>query len=220
MYSPDHTQTGKCGVAHNSKWNYCIDLVVEMSWEYYKGVQKMIWIWVALRHTEARGGSCNNGSSVMKAAPLRWKHLDAHRHTESIKQKAKPTQWRLLVLPSSAVWIYWLLCGEQFHPSCKKPLSRLFGATAPVFWLFMSGAEHLRCLLQLLTIIMGELWEPLGACMAGSATAPECWLRARSSVQSAHTVSREEGRDGKGYWRRNEEQGTPWVLVAQGKVSP
>ena len=38
---------------------------------------------------------------------------------KNIKQRVTPTQWLCVVLPSTAVWIYWLLSGVPIHPSCK-----------------------------------------------------------------------------------------------------
>lgn len=89
---------------------------------------------------------------------------------QNIKQRATPTQWRCVVFPSTAVWIYWLLCGVQIHPSCKNALSRLLraAAAAPVFWLSV-GASAPPLLSYPPTIISGERWERLGAWLAGSA---------------------------------------------------
>lgn len=58
------------------------------------------------------------------------------RFMQNVKQRATPTQWRCVVLPSTALWIYWLLCGVQIHPSCKNVSSGLLrAAAASVFWL-------------------------------------------------------------------------------------
>lgn len=123
-------------------------------------------------------------------------HTQTQIRMQNIRQRATPTQWRCVVLPSTAVWIYWLLCGKQIHPSCKNTLSGLLrAAAAPVFWLSV-GASAPPLLSYPPTIISGERWERLGAWLAQ--LAPECWLRARSSVQSTLSLWGETGDGCKG----------------------
>lgn len=108
----------------------------------------------------------------------------------NIKQRATPTQWRCAVLLSTVVWIYWLLCGVQIHPSYKSALSGLLRARAPVFWLLCVWASAPPLLSYPPTIIRGEHWERLGAWLAGSAHSRVLGCE-RGHLSRALRVSRE-----------------------------
>lgn len=132
----------------------------------------------------------------------------AHMYTqtqicmEHIKQRATPTQWRCVVFPSTVVWIYWLLCGVQIHPSCKSVLSGLLRAAAPVFWLSV-WASTPPLLSFPPTIISEERWERLGAWLAGSARSGVLAVSEVICPEHCESPGRERERDARGYLRSN-----------------
>lgn len=178
-----------------------------------------------LHHTEALwGGRAERLVTIVAVSwgPLLWGkdtnvHIQTHIktctqthmctqtqiHMENIKQRATPEQWRCAVLPSTVVWIYWLLCGVQIHPSCKSALSGLLRAGAPVFWLLCVWASAPPLPSYSPTIIRGEYWERLGAWLAGSACSRVLAASEVICPERCESPGRERKRDAKGYLRSN-----------------
>lgn len=87
-----------------------------------------------------------------------------------------------VVMPSTAGWIYWPLCGVQIHPSCKKKTYCL-GSSAALA-LSQSHSTSAAFLSSHYNQSAGSDLEPGWL----ARLAPECWLRARSSVQSTASL--------------------------------
>lgn len=117
-------------------------------------------------------------------------HTDTDRHAKhKIKERH---QHNGVVMPSTAGWIYWLLCGMQIHPSCKNVLSGLLSS---------SSALALRWSLSTSNAFLSSHYnQSAGSDLEPGWLAqltPECWLRARSSVQSnASLWGESRGRQG------------------------
>lgn len=136
-------------------------------------------------------------------------HTQTQIRMQNIRQRATPTQWRCLVLPSTAVWIYWLLCGKQIHPSCKNTLSGLLrAAAAPVFWLSV-GASAPPLLSYPPTIISGERWERLGAWLAGSARSGVLAASEVICPEHSESLGRDRGRMQGAIWGAMEDKEHP-----------
>lgn len=100
---------------------------------------------------------------------------------QNIKWKSG-TNTMAFVMPSTAGWIYWLLCGMQIHPSCKNVLSGLLSSCALALRWSLSTSN---------AFLSSHYNQSAGSDLEPGWLAqltPECWLRARSSVQSTASL--------------------------------
>lgn len=110
-------------------------------------------------------------------------------------QNKEQQQHNGVVTPSFAGWIYWLLCGAQFHPSHEDVLSVLLSSSSSPAPLLSVGASAPPLLSCTLTIIraLGATWSLAG--WLGSLQSAGC---KRGHLSRAQRVSGEKVEAGKG----------------------